>query len=102
MTEDDRSGAFKGPRKLCFSWPSKQRHLENTLKVKGNEKLDHVNCALCKYLIYLMSGGQFLMEKFWWKSGGKVVENIRWKFVGEKYLVEHIGWNARGPVDWGN
>ena len=71
MTEDDMSGAFKGPRKLCFSWPSKQRHLENTLKVKGNEKLDHVNCALCKYLIYLMSGGQFLMEKFWWKSGGK-------------------------------
>ena len=45
MTEDDRSGAFKGPRKLCFSWPSKQRHLENTLRVKGNEKLDHVNCA---------------------------------------------------------
>ena len=38
MTEDDRSGTFKGPRKLCFSWPSKQRHLENTLKVKGNEK----------------------------------------------------------------
>ena len=45
MTEEDMSGAFKGPRKLCFSWPSKQRHLENTLKVKGNEKLDHVNCA---------------------------------------------------------
>ena len=45
MTEDDRSGAFKGPRKLCFSLPSKQRHLENTLKVKGNDKLDHVNCA---------------------------------------------------------
>ena len=85
------SGAFKGPRKLCFSWPSKQRHLENTLKVKGNEKLDHdENCALCKYLIYLMSGGQFLMEKFWWK------------FVGEKYLVENICWNARGPVDWGS
>ena len=38
MTEIDRSGAFKGPQKLCFSWPSKQRHLENTLKVKGNEK----------------------------------------------------------------
>ena len=45
MTEDDMSGAFKGPPKLCFSWPLKQRHLENTLKVKGNEKLDHVNCA---------------------------------------------------------
>ena len=40
MTEDDMSGGFKGPRKLYFSWPSKQRHLENTLKVKGNEKLD--------------------------------------------------------------
>ena len=51
MTENDMSGTFKGPRKLCFSWPSKQRHLENTLKVKGNEKLDHVNCALCKWPI---------------------------------------------------
>ena len=71
MTEDDISGVFKGPRKLYSSLPSKQRHLENTLKVKGNEKLDHVNCALFKYLIYLMSGGQFLMHKFWWTSGGK-------------------------------
>ena len=39
------------------------------------------------------------MEHF----GGKVVENIRRKIVGEKYLVENIWWKIVGgkySVDW--
>ena len=55
---------------------------------------------LCKYLILNFGTfleefccGQFLMETFWWKSGGKYsVENCWWKIFGGKDSVETCWW----------
>ena len=47
---------------------------------------------LCKYLI--------LVDNFSWKHFGG---NIRWKIVGEKYLVENIQWelvSGKYFVEW--
>ena len=70
-------------------------HLEQDYKILRitltNLKLDQVNCAN----IWSWTLGHFPEEFFggqiWQKHfGWKVVENIRWKIVGEKYLVENI------------
>ena len=42
--------------------------------------------------MFWWTSGQLLMEHF----GEKVVENIRRKIVGEKYLVENIQWKLVG------